>query len=263
MKFDLHCHTKEGSIDAKVGIKEYAKMLIHMGYDGMLITDHNSYKGYDYYVKNKRKFQFEKPFVILKGIEYDTLDGGHMIVVMPDHVESHVLENRGMTTRDLVTYVHALGGIVGPAHPYGNGFFAYMHTKAARKAYKAGKQFTEFDFIETFNSCTHPTANAKAALLAKRYKKPAFAGTDAHRRGVIGSAYTIFPYRIETNDDLIKAVRHHVTTAVTTEPIPGVFAAQHWPVKDLLIWGYYFYNKIGALSKTKARRKHINFITLR
>ena len=46
MKLDMHCHTKEGSIDAKVPIQEYITKLVKEGFDGMLVTDHNSYDGY-------------------------------------------------------------------------------------------------------------------------------------------------------------------------------------------------------------------------
>ena len=46
-KFDLHCHTKEGSIDAHIGVVDYARLLKIQGYSGMLVTDHHSYKGYN------------------------------------------------------------------------------------------------------------------------------------------------------------------------------------------------------------------------
>ena len=36
MKLDMHCHTKEGSIDAKVPIQEYITKLVKEGLDGML-----------------------------------------------------------------------------------------------------------------------------------------------------------------------------------------------------------------------------------
>ena len=45
MKFDLHCHTKEGSFDSKVPISEYVSKYKILGYDGLMITDHNSYRG--------------------------------------------------------------------------------------------------------------------------------------------------------------------------------------------------------------------------
>ena len=46
MKFDMHCHTKEGSMDGKVPIDDFIAELIRKGFDGMLVSDHNSYNGY-------------------------------------------------------------------------------------------------------------------------------------------------------------------------------------------------------------------------
>ena len=46
MNLDMHCHTKEGSLDGKVSIEDYITRLEELGYDGMLVTDHNSYNGY-------------------------------------------------------------------------------------------------------------------------------------------------------------------------------------------------------------------------
>lgn len=43
MKIDMHCHTKEGSIDGKVPIDEYITLLKQKGFGGMLVTDHDSY----------------------------------------------------------------------------------------------------------------------------------------------------------------------------------------------------------------------------
>ncbi len=38
MKFDMHCHTKEGSLDGKVPIEEFVRVLKEKGFDGMLVT---------------------------------------------------------------------------------------------------------------------------------------------------------------------------------------------------------------------------------
>ena len=46
MKFDMHCHTKEGSMDGKVPIDDFIAELIRKGFDGMLVSDHNSYNGF-------------------------------------------------------------------------------------------------------------------------------------------------------------------------------------------------------------------------
>ena len=71
MKIDMHCHIKEGSIDSKVSLDEYITILKQKGFQGMLITDHNTYKGYRYW-KNNIKGKKHTDFVVLKGIEYDT-----------------------------------------------------------------------------------------------------------------------------------------------------------------------------------------------
>ena len=90
MKFDLHCHTQEGSLDGKLPIAEYIRLLQEKGYDGMLVTDHNSYKGYRAY-RDKLKEKLHN-FVVLKGIEYDTIDAGHILVIMPEQVKLKLLE---------------------------------------------------------------------------------------------------------------------------------------------------------------------------
>lgn len=261
MKFDLHCHTKEGSLDAKVSIVDYINKLIEVGFDGMLVTDHNSYKGYEYYKSIAASLRLPRPFVVLKGIEYDTSDGGHILVILPDHIHSPLLEKRGMKTAQLIELVHRLGGILGPAHPYGNGFFAHMHTKAARASLKLKKELYPFDFVETFNSCMHPLSNEKARLLAIKYRLPSFAGSDAHRMDAIGTAFTDFEENIRCNNDLIRAVKEKHVIIASREPIPGVFHNQHWPLKQILIWGYYFYNKFGVLRHFPLHRKRSRYIS--
>ena len=50
MKLDMHCHVKEGSIDSKVGTRRiYRKADRVNGYDGMVVTDHDTYNGYRYW----------------------------------------------------------------------------------------------------------------------------------------------------------------------------------------------------------------------
>ena len=78
MKIDMHCHVKEGSIDSKVGLDEYITKLKEHGFEGMLITDHDTYKGYRHW-KYHMKGKVHEDFVVLKGIEYDTYDAGHII----------------------------------------------------------------------------------------------------------------------------------------------------------------------------------------
>ena len=105
MKIDMHCHVKEGSIDSRVGIEEYITILKEHGFQGMVITDHDTYNGYRYWKKNL-KGKKHTDFVVLKGIEYDTRDAGHILVIMPEGVKMRLLEMRGMPLALLIDLVH-------------------------------------------------------------------------------------------------------------------------------------------------------------
>ena len=95
MKIDMHCHVKEGSPDSKIGIDEYITILKANGFGGMVVTDHDTYNGYRYW-KDTMKGREHTDFVVLKGIEYDTVDAGHILVIMPQGVRMRLLELKGL-----------------------------------------------------------------------------------------------------------------------------------------------------------------------
>lgn len=202
LKFDMHCHTKYGSIDANVKISEYVEMLSEKGYDGMLVTDHDSYRGYNRWKKENP----ESDFTVLRGIEYDTRDAGHFLVIMPDGIHLKALTMRGMKVAKLVDLVHSFGGIVGPAHPFGTKSSSAMLFKALRENRSL---VNEFDFIEGFNACETETANDLSELLANDFNKPKFGGSDSHDHEYVGLGYTYFSDNIKTCDDLIASVKNY------------------------------------------------------
>lgn len=253
MKFDMHCHTKEGSIDGKVSIQSFVAQLKRKGFDGMLLTDHNSYKGYQKWAAHD--LEERDAFTVLKGVEYDTRDGGHVIAVLPDGVHCKLLELRGLSLAKLEKVVHRLGGILGPAHPYGTGFFALMNNGWVKK-HKAiiGK----FDFIEAFNGCTHSESNKRAKKLAYKYNKPQFAGSDAHTSEKIGSAYTIFNRSVSCNNDLIRLVKEKDHIKPKLHPDERIKCRRESVfLKIAGIIGYWIYNKGGAIIYTYARIKEV------
>ena len=131
MKFDMHCHTKEGSMDGHVVIEDYIRILKQNGFGGMLVADHNSYDGYRRW-KNSIRGKRHQDFVVLKGVEYDTIDCGHMLVIMPEGVKLRILEMRGLPVYLLVKIVHHYGGILGPAHPFGERYLSIATTRLRR-----------------------------------------------------------------------------------------------------------------------------------
>lgn len=202
MRIDMHCHTREGSLDGKVPLKDYVLRLKALGYDGMLITDHNSYKAYRYYVRHANDYEFED-FTVLKGIEYDTCDAGHILVIMPEGFLP-ILEVRGIPVRMLIEIVHTFHGILGPAHPCGEKFLSITICKYYQKHPEV---ISMFDFIEVFNSNVTDEANEKAVALAEEYGLPGTSGSDSHKLDNIGLAYTEFTRPITTESDLIEYIK--------------------------------------------------------
>ncbi|HIU76302.1 MAG TPA: PHP domain-containing protein [Candidatus Pelethocola excrementipullorum] len=261
MKFDMHCHTKEGSMDGKVIIEEYIRRLKEMGFGGMLVSDHNSYDGYREW-KNSIKGKQHQDFVVLKGVEYDTMDCGHILVIMPEGVKLWILENRGLPVGMLIKIVHFYGGILGPAHPFGEKYMSAMTTRQRKEKYakRLSTLVSQFDFIEIFNACEKTAINNKAHELANEYGKPGFGGSDAHKTDCIGMGYTDLPDNIRSESDLID----YVKTAPKIE-CGGTFYERTTKdrlgkVNSVLVESFYVYNKMGNAFRSYRRRKELKYI---
>lgn len=254
MKFDLHCHTKEGSFDSKIPVREYINKYRALGYDGFMITDHNSYRGCRAWHKLEMLYKSDD-FTVLRGIEYDTKDAGHVLVILPDNMYLPLLHIRGMRLQKLIKVVHSHGGILGLAHPFGIKSSSAMGFKLMSL-----KLIRQMDFVEVFNSCEKPISNRTAKELAMRYNLPGFGGTDAHDAKLIGMAYTEIDYPIHCNNDLIDAVKIGATIcAFGTErdqTIKGRMK-EHW----LSQVGYKIYNRgIAKLRMPQRKLRHSRLI---
>ncbi len=237
MRFDMHCHTKEGSLDGKICLRDYVLRLKILGYDGMLVTDHDSYKAWRWYTRNSDDPAFAD-FTVLKGIEYDTCDGGHILVIMPTDVSFPILEFRGLPVKLLIELVHAFHGILGPAHPAGE---KYLSITNGKYYHKHPEVLGDFDFIETYNSCVTEEANKKAAEIAEKYHLPQTGGSDSHKLDCIGLAYTDFEQPILTENDLIEYMKNSPSIACGGEHYPGTSRDHLGVFYDFLlrIWNIY------------------------
>ena len=247
MKLDMHCHTREGSPDSKVSLLENIDLLKQKGYHGMLVSDHDSYKAYRYYDKLSCK---PRDFVVLKGIEYDTVDAGHMLIIMPTGVKLPILELRGLPVVLLIEIVHHYGGIIGPAHPCGEKFLSICNTlrgKMAKNIYR------KFDFIEGYNACEDANSNIRAMQLAEEYDLPCFGGSDSHKADSAGLGYTILQENINNETDLINYIRSGKSTMTGGVHYEHTTKAKLGRVNKVLVYSFWFYNKFLALLRRKAR----------
>lgn len=258
MKMDMHCHTKEGSIDGKVSLEEYIELLEEKGFGGMLITDHNSYKGYRHW-RDNIKGKSHTDFVVLKGIEYDTSNAGHILVIMPEGMKLRILELRGMPVSLLITFVHAFGGILGPAHPCGEKYMSLANTRYYRKNRSV---LAKFDFIEGFNACEPEEANKAAMKLAERYKKPVFGGSDSHRPDCVGTGFTDFKEEITCESQLIEYVRQKKPMEAGGELYKGTTKEKIGAVNNVLVYSFWLYNKSAAFLRAHKRRGQSRYLKL-
>lgn len=250
MRFDLHCHTAEGSLDGKIPLREYVQLLKENGFQGMLITDHNSYKAYQHYVSNSSDPVFQD-FTVLKGIEYDTRSSGHFLIVMPRGFSVPLFDVRGLPLRSLIRLVHEHGGIIGPAHPFGEKFLSFGRSRTFQKHRDIVSQF---DFLEGYNCCESAEANAEAIDLAREFQIPCFGGSDSHRHDNVGLAYTDFPVSIRTEDDLIRHVKQKGSMEIGGRHYTGTVKERIGKWNDFLVYSYFFYNKFTALARYQRRR---------
>lgn len=260
MRYDMHCHTREGSLDAKVPVEEYARLLQKRGFTGMLVTDHNSYKGYQAWCRARKELKKKRDpladFVVLQGIEYDTLDAGHILVIMPKGLRLRILEVRGLPVQHLIRIVHQYGGILGPAHPYGAKF---LSTMCSKKLERNPKMIPEFDFMEAFNTCEKKESNQKARALTHAYRLPGFGGSDSHKAMYVGTAYTDINYPIRNNNDLIFAVKNGYVLGCGGEEREEVRQGRLWKLVPIAT-SWRVYNRSLALLKTKTRKTQLQFL---
>lgn len=251
MKLDMHCHVKEGSPDSKISLDEYITILKANGFDGMLITDHDTYNGYRHW-KNSMKGKVHDDFVVLKGVEYDTSDGGHILVIMPEGVKMRLLELKGLPVSVLIDVVHRHGGVLGPAHPCGEPYMSFTNT---RRYYKSPELMKRFDFVEVFNACEPLESNEKAAKLAHKYGKVGIGGSDAHNAIAAGMAYTEIPEYVTCETELISLIRKNTRFEVGGMLYNKTLKDKLGKANKILVYSFWVYNRAGELIKRRQRRR--------
>lgn len=255
MRLDMHCHTKEGSPDAKVPIGEYIEELKRQGFNGMLVTDHDSYEGWRHYHRNQKDMPGD--FVCLKGIEYDTGNAGHIIVIMPRKVHLKILEHKGLPLETLIRIVHKYGGVLGPAHPCGEAFLSIFSTGKYKRDISIA---SKFDFIEGYNSGEGSHSNERAMEIARLYELPTTGGSDAHKIDSIGLAYTEITESIKNEDELIAYIKSKKPMECGGEKYHGTLKEKLGAFNKVLVWGFFPYNKFGSLVHFKERKDELRHI---
>ena len=255
MKLDMHCHTREGSLDGKIPIYEYIRILQSKGFQGMLVTDHDSYNGFREY-RDRIKDRIND-FVVLKGIEYDTIDAGHILVILPETVKLVLMECRGLPVRMLQDIVHKYGGVLGPAHPCGGRHLSITRTRSFKKNPDIMKNF---DFLEGFNSCETTESNMEARRLARRYNLPMLGGSDSHHPGCVGTAYTELAEDIRSESELISYIKEKKETSNGGEFYKRTVKGKLGILGHILVESFWFYNRLASMCRRRKRKVALSLL---
>ena len=187
MKIDCHCHTIYSKhflwgFDSLNKPRDLVKTAIKKGMDGIAVTDHDTVRGS---IVTKKAAKSFKDFLVITGSEIKTSQGEIQGLGITKNVP------KGLSIDETVEKIHDLGGIAVAVHPFGSYIFRKGVEFSARKA----------DAIEVFNAANlFKSSNDKARVLARRYKKPMTAGSDAHNLREVGNAGII------CNGDPLKAI---------------------------------------------------------
>jgi hypothetical protein len=141
-----------------------------IGLTGIAITDHNCVKGSLIALRYAKRL---KNFFVIPGSEIKSKEGDIVALGIKEDVKER------LSLEETIEKIHELGGIAVAAHPFGIFLFRKCLRENALKA----------DAIEVFNaySC-RSFQNKKALWLAKKFKKPMTAGSDAHWHRILGFA---------------------------------------------------------------------------
>lgn len=238
MILDTHVHTSEGSIDGRISIFDTVAILKQKGYQGVVVTDHNSYKGYEAWVRSERT-----DFTVIRGLEYDTLDAGHMLVLLPDGVSGELFTHRGMRLSRVIDEVHARKGVIGVAHPYQCGSCGMMK----RFRWNEDSQILrDIDFIEGINSHGNPCTDSFSVKLAEKYQKVMSAGSDSHTEKSVGLARTMTKQWVYNTTDLIDYIQSGCAMELEGEYLYSTFEPLHRALLRIGAVGYSAWNSIAS-----------------
>ena len=177
----------------------------------------------------------------LRGLEADTVSVNRL----------RLLEMRGMPVSLLIDLVHRNGGVLGPAHPCGEKYMSIANTK---KFYQSPEIMKRFDFIEAYNCCESVASNTGAARLAAKYKKVTTGGSDSHKTGCVGRAYTILPEPVTCETELISMIHKKVPFEVGGVQYEKTTKDRIGKVNKVLVYSFWLYNKGGELIKRRGRK---------
>jgi predicted metal-dependent phosphoesterase TrpH len=170
---DLHCHTN-ASFDSLADPLAVARAAVSRGLTHLAITDHDRIEG-----ALRARDAAPAGLTVIVGEEIRTA-GGDLIALFLERAVPP-----GRPVAETIAAVREQGGLVGVPHPFDR-FRGSMGRSEALEA-----MVGLVDWVEAFNARVFGgSANEQAALLARDFRLPGVAVSDAHSTLEVGVAFT-------------------------------------------------------------------------
>ncbi len=200
---DLHIHTYPASSCASSSIDEQIEEAKKAGLDAICITDHN----YIWDRQSIMKLIDKHGFLIFRGTEITT-DQGDILVFGLNKLPA----KKGLiSVRELRDVVKEENAFMIAAHPF-RGFLISDLQSIGLTPEKASKRelFRLVDAVEVLNGRVNASENIFTNKVSDICNLPGTGGSDAHETAEIGIYATYFQDRIETEEELIEALKSKV-----------------------------------------------------
>jgi len=171
--------------------------------DGVCVTEHLHIEGANVAQELGRKVEFP----VFRGVEARTTMGDMLVFGYYKDIPE------GISLEELCWYVHEVGGLIFVAHPYhakgGWNLYASMRARGwdLDTDWDKPAVLKELDGVEIINGQVCNEKNCQARLLAARLHLPGIGGSDSHSIKMVGAAATRFEERIQSEEQLIGALK--------------------------------------------------------
>lgn len=183
IKADLHVHSCY-SPDCCIPLEVIVQRCCRLGLNCLALSDHNTIQG-------ALKLKEIAPFYVIVAEEIMTNTGELMGLFLTEEIPA------GLSAEETIIRIKEQGGLVNIPHPFGRWPLDNY------KKLTSPEIMEQLDMIEVFNARTPlPNSSRKARELARKYRLPGGAGSDAHTASEIGRCYVEMPEFSGTADFL-------------------------------------------------------------
>jgi len=215
LKVDLHIHTRY-SPDSLTPLRDVLRWAARRGLGAVAITDHNTLAG------ARALSAMASSLRVIVGEEIMTTEGEVIGLFLQEEVPP------GLSPAETAARIHAQGGLVYVPHPMDRVRQSALGLEALIGI------IDQVDLIEAFNArVTFALDNRHAQALARAYRLPQAAGSDAHQGFEIGRAYVEMP-PFHDAASFLRAIRQGTVHGHISFPLVHVGSTYARVAKELL-----------------------------